>query len=62
MIKCPNCGSNAQMKYCFTDHLTSVHATEQWRCGCGCIVNRMLKEVSAIITYPNGKIEHKETR
>lgn len=55
MIKCPNCGSTAQMKYMFSDHPTSSHTIETWRCQCGCRVERQLKEQERIVTYPNGE-------
>jgi len=60
MIKCPNCGSTAQMKYMFTDHPTSQHSIEKWRCLCGCVVERQMKEQERIITYPNGGIKYEK--
>lgn len=62
MIKCPNCGSTAQMKRVALDYVTYAHANEVWRCGCGCVVRRTMKEVSHIIEYPNGRIEGEERK
>ena len=60
MIKCPNCGSTAQMTLLWTDHYTFSHSTEKWECGCGCRVERILKEQNRIITFPNGGVKYEE--
>ena len=42
MIKCPNCGSSAQVKLMFADDLNEEHYAEAnyvhqyYTCGCGC--------------------------
>ena len=61
MIRCPNCGSIAQMVYMFCDHPTSAHTIEHWRCGCGCTVRRTLKETNRMVEYPNGEIKTEES-
>lgn len=60
MIKCPNCGSTAQIKLIGTDYPTYSHCIETWRCGCGCVVRRTMKETSRFIEYPNGRVESEE--
>lgn len=61
MVKCPNCGSTAQMKFMFADHPTFSHTIERWMCACGCSVERKLKEEDRIITYPNGGVQYTKT-
>lgn len=53
MIKCPHCGSTAQIKLIGTDYPTYSYCIETWRCGCGCVVRRTMKIVDQIIDYPN---------
>lgn len=42
MVKCPNCGSTAQVKLMFADDLNEEHYADlnyvhqYYRCGCGC--------------------------
>lgn len=60
MIKCPNCGSTAQMEPIGTDYPTYSHCIETWRCECGCAVRRTLKVVDQMIDYPNDTNEIKE--
>ena len=60
MIKCPNCGSTAQVKLLWTDHYTFSHSIEVWECECGCRVERKLKEVDRIITFPNGGVKYEK--
>ena len=61
MVKCPNCGSTAQMKLLWTDYHTFSHAKEIWECcGCGCRVERIMKEQNRIITFPNGEVKYEE--
>lgn len=40
MIKCPRCGSTAQVK--LTAPLARVRygVMEQWTCGCGCLITK----------------------
>ena len=56
MIKCPNCGSTAQVKLLLSDRLT----TEIWKCGCGCKIERLMEEQHRIIFYPNGAVKYEE--
>lgn len=38
MIKCPNCGSTAQVKETFSNYSTSLKAQcNSYECGCGCL-------------------------
>ena len=38
MIKCPNCGSTAQVKEIFSNYSTSIKALcKSYKCGCGCL-------------------------
>lgn len=60
MVKCPNCGSTAQMKRVAIDYVTFSHAIEVWRCGCGCVVRRTMKTVNEMVEYPDGKVECKK--
>ena len=60
MIKCPNCGSTAQMARIAIDYVTYSHAIEVWRCSCGCVVRRTMKAVNQLIEYPNGRVESEE--
>ena len=60
MVRCPHCGSTAQIKLVGTDHPTYAHCIEIWRCGCGCVVRRTMKVTNQMVEYPNGTIEIKE--
>lgn len=60
MVKCPNCGSTAQMKLVGTDYPTFSHAIEVWRCGCDCVVRRTLKVTNQMVEYPDKRVEVKE--
>lgn len=62
MIKCPNCGSVAQATMLQVDHFTTTHSTETWECECGCRIERIMKEHSRIITYPNKKVTYEESK
>ena len=47
MIKCPNCGSTAQVKETFSNYSTILGALcKSYRCGCGCYIQTQ--------TYDNG--------
>ena len=60
MVKCPNCGSTAQMSLMGTDHVTFSHLIEVWRCSCDCVVRRTMKVTNQFIQYPNGTVEIKD--
>jgi hypothetical protein len=49
-------------KHLWTDYPTTTHAIEAWQCECGCRVERMMKEQSQIVTYPNGGVKYNETK
>ena len=60
-MRCPNCGSTAQMKHQFSDRYDSKYTIEEWRCSCGCVVHRKLEEVDRIITFPNGGVKYEKS-
>ena len=60
MIKCPNCGSTAQMKLVFSDHFYLTMVIEKWECGCGCKVERKCEETDRIITFPNSGVKYEK--
>ena len=60
MLLCSNCGSTAQSKLLWIDHFTTTHSREVWECGCGCRIERILKEQNRIITFPNGGVKYEE--
>ena len=60
MVKCPNCGSTAQMKLVGTDYPTFSHCIETWRCGCDCVVRRTMKVTNQMVEYPDKRVEVKE--
>ena len=38
MVKCPNCGSTAQVKETFSNYSKSLNAQcNAYKCGCGCL-------------------------
>lgn len=48
MIKCPNCGSTAQVRETFSNYSTSIKAQcNSYQCGCGCLFHTR--------TYPDGR-------
>ena len=48
MIKCPNCGSTAQVKETFSNYSTNIKAQcNSYKCGCGCLFS--------IRRYDNGQ-------
>lgn len=60
MVVCPNCGLSSKNHFLWVDHFTSVHSVEVWECECGCRVERKLKEVDRIITYPNKEVKYEK--
>ena len=47
MIKCPNCGSTAQVRETFSNWSTILNAScKAYECGCGCLFHTR--------EYPNG--------
>jgi len=60
MIRCPNCGSTAQVKQVGADHVTFSHLIEVWRCSCGCVIRRTMKVTNQMVEYPNGRTEIKD--
>ena len=59
MVRCPNCGSTAQMKLKMSDYY-GKYLIEKWGCSCGCVVERKLEEVDHIITFPNGGVKYEK--
>jgi hypothetical protein len=43
MIKCPNCGSTAQIKLVESYHYNTNHIAEEYECGCGAKLIRHYK-------------------
>ena len=43
MIKCPNCGSTAQVKVEYIPNSTRTVMTERIVCGCGCTITATYK-------------------
>lgn len=61
MIKCPNCGSTAQVKVLCGDDLNKIwvgsfnEAFQRLYCGCGCEFIRVFKFKEEIIIKKEGK-------
>ena len=56
MIKCPNCGSTAQVKLISTEmRHDDWEWLETYKCGCGCTIERRV-QVREQITTDKGKI------
>lgn len=48
MVRCPNCGSTAQVKKVFSNHSTAIGAQcNHYKCGCGCTFSTR--------QYPDGR-------
>ena len=44
MVKCPNCGSTAQLHKIYqADYVGGGYANEEWQCGCGCYFRALYK-------------------
>ena len=54
-MKCPNCGSTAQIKL---THIakSNGYLDHTYACGCGATIEYMYKEVSFRVTSPNGTL------
>lgn len=55
MIKCPNCGSTAQMKRLGSTEGENI-VVETYQCGCGAKVQRHLKRTMDIAWSPTGTL------
>ena len=56
MIKCPNCGSTAQIKFIESYHYTTKSIAEKYECGCGTQLVRHYKlQVSILYTDKGAK-------
>lgn len=56
MIKCPNCGSTAQIKFVEGYHYTTKSIAEQYECNCGAKLVRHYKlQVSILYTDDGAK-------
>ena len=54
MVKCPNCGSTAQIKLIDTTHMISNQVSEKYECGCGALLIRHYKLQTAILYTDEG--------
>ena len=56
MVKCPNCGSTAQMRSVSGYHYNSKNIAEEYECGCGAKLIRHYKlHVSILYTDEGAK-------
>ena len=56
MVKCPNCGSTAQMRPVSGYHYNSNNIAEEYECGCGAKLIRHYKlQVSILYTDEGAK-------
>jgi C4-type Zn-finger protein len=61
MIKCPNCGSTAQMKEQYIPHQNNTAITRVLTCGCGCETTTYYTLVREITRTKNGtQIGHRK--
>ena len=56
MIKCPNCGSTAQMKVTCVPNPTRTAITERIICGCGCVTTATYKLAREETRTANGTL------
>ena len=67
MIKCPYCGSTAQIKSAGFYHNTPTQLAEKFVCGCGCTIIHHYTKTVGLVYLPNGisfvedKINEKDT-
>jgi hypothetical protein len=54
MVKCPNCGSTAQVKLIDTTHMTPSQVSEKYECDCGALLIRHYKLQAAILYTDEG--------
>ena len=60
MVKCPNCGSTAQVKVLCADDLNQIWVGslnvvyQHLYCGCGCVFARLFEFKEEIITTEEG--------
>lgn len=48
-IKCPNCGSTAQIERLYLDTSAETERTDDYACGCGCVFTVVYEVVSVDI-------------
>lgn len=57
MIKCPNCGSTAQIKFIESYHYTTKSIAEKYECECGALLIRHYElKVGILYTDEGAKI------
>lgn len=56
MIKCPNCGSTAQVKPKYIPSPNPNRIIQQTICGCGCITNSVFKLEISKTWAPTGTL------
>lgn len=54
MIKCPNCGSTAQIKLIDSYHYTANNLAEKYECSCGAQLIRHYKLQTGILYTKDG--------
>ena len=54
MIKCPNCGSTAQIQFVEGYHYTPTKVAEKYECGCGATIICHY-ELSIVASYTEGR-------
>lgn len=50
MVKCPNCGSTAQVKFIEGYHYCSTKIAEKYKCGCGATIICHY-DLKAVVSY-----------
>lgn len=61
MIKCPNCGSTAQVKLISTEmRHDDWEWLETYKCGCGCTIERRVQVREEIVRSASGTMIHYE--
>lgn len=48
-IKCPNCGSTAQINCIYLDTRSETEKTDDYECGCGCVFSLLYQVISVDI-------------
>ena len=61
MIKCPNCGSTAQIKLVESYHYNTNNIAEEYECGCGAkLIRRYKCQISILYTDEGAKYIREE--
>lgn len=57
MIKCPNCGSTAQITFIGRYHYKEEKIAEEYECGCGAILVQHYTLVTSVV-YTEDKVKY----